>query len=115
MFEKELAFFIKNQDRLVEQFEGRVLVILGEKVVGDFPTALEAYLYARGEFEPGAFMIQPCEAGAGAYSATISSAAAWYGWSGWNGPYKWRRAQSTSKLSPSRGTVGLIASSPISR
>ena len=76
MFEKELAFFIENQDDLVERLEGRVLVIRGNQVVSDFPTTLEAYLYARGEYEPGTFMIQPCEPGIEAYTVTINSSVA---------------------------------------
>lgn len=72
MFEQELQFFVANQDRLVEEHPGKTLIIRGTEVVGAFPSAIEAYLDAVERFEPGTFLIQPCEAGAGAYTATIA-------------------------------------------
>lgn len=76
MFEKELQYFIDNQDDLVQQFSGKVLVLIGEEVVGVFPTALGAYLDAISKYKPGTFMIQKCEPGEGAYTVTLSSALA---------------------------------------
>jgi hypothetical protein len=74
MFEKELKFFVANQDRLVAEYPGQTIVIRGSKVTGAYPSALEAYLEASARFEPGTFMIQPCEPGPGAYTATLAPA-----------------------------------------
>ena len=63
VFEKELAFFIANQSELVQKYEGKVLVISGDDVVGAYDSALHAYLEAQKQFEPGTFMLQPCEPG----------------------------------------------------
>jgi hypothetical protein len=73
MFDTELSFFKAHQEELVDKYEGRVLVIRGEKVVGIHDDALAAYLSATKEFEPGSFMIQPCSPGPSAYTVTIAS------------------------------------------
>ncbi len=73
MFERELQFFIANQDRLVAEHRGKTLVLRGEEVVSAHDTALDAYLEATKQYEPGTFMIQPCTEGADAYTVTITS------------------------------------------
>ena len=76
MFEKELAFFQANQEDLVREHNGRALVIRGDELVGVYDSALEAYLSAQEQFEPGTFMIQECVPGPAAYTVTINSLAA---------------------------------------
>lgn len=73
MFERELEFFIANQDRLVKEHGGKTLVLKGQEVVGVYDTALDAYLDASENHEPGTFMIQPCVEGSDAYTVTITS------------------------------------------
>ena len=73
MFEKELNYFIANQERLLREYEGQTLVLRGEEVVSAHPNILEAYLDAKTKYEPGTFMIQPCTAGSDAYTVTITS------------------------------------------
>ena len=73
MFEKELNFFIANQDQLVKQYEGKTLVLRGEEVAGVYDDPLQAYLDAVKKYEPGTFMIQPCVPGSDAYTVTITS------------------------------------------
>jgi hypothetical protein len=46
MFEKSLQYFIDHQDELVRQYEGKVLVLVEDYVVGVYENALEAYLQA---------------------------------------------------------------------
>lgn len=72
-FEEELNFFIEHQEELVRQFRGKVLVLVGPKVVGVHDTTLDAYLEAQKEYKLGTFMIQPCEPGPDAYTVTITS------------------------------------------
>lgn len=71
--EKELAFFIANQDALVAKYPGQVLVLRGETVEGSYHSPLEAYLDAQKRFPAGTFMIQLCEPGVGAYTVVINS------------------------------------------
>jgi len=73
MFDRELQFFIANQDRLVADHRGKTLILRGEEVVGVLDSPLEAYLEAIKSYEPGSFMIQPCAEGSDAYTVTITS------------------------------------------
>lgn len=73
-FQVELDFFVANQDELVRAHGGKVLVIRGTQVVGVYSSPLEAYVEAQKSYQLGSFMIQRCEAGPGAFSATVSSA-----------------------------------------
>lgn len=73
MFEREMEFFVANQDRLVREYPGKVLVIRADNVEGAYESPLRAYLDAQQRFAPGSYMIQPCEPGPGAYTVTIAS------------------------------------------
>jgi hypothetical protein len=73
MFETELNYFIEHQSELVKKHKGKVLAIKGEQVVGVFDTPLDAYLKIEENHELGKIMIQPCENGVGAYTATVST------------------------------------------
>ncbi|MGH7459664.1 MAG: hypothetical protein ACREMA_01385 [Longimicrobiales bacterium] len=72
VFEKELAFFVAHQEELVAKYQGKVLVIRGNDVVGAFDSSLAAYLDAQRRFPVGTFMLQPCEPGTGAYTVTLA-------------------------------------------
>lgn len=73
MFEKELTYFIENQNELVRKHEGKILAIKGEEIVGVYNTPLDAYLKTQENNQIGEVMIQPCQQGASAYTATIST------------------------------------------
>lgn len=73
MLRDEFQFFIANQDALVRDYPGRVVVIKDGQVVGDYDDELDACLDARRRFEPGTFLVQACEPGPSAYTVTISS------------------------------------------
>lgn len=73
MFEKELNYFIKNQNELVAKHSGKVLVIKDDEVVGTYNSPLEAFVDAKSKFEAGTFMIQPCSAGVEAYTVSIAT------------------------------------------
>ncbi len=72
MFDKELAFFIANQEDLVSRHRGKVLVIREDTVEGAYPSVIEAYAAAEQQFPLGTFMLQPCEPGPDAYTVTIN-------------------------------------------
>lgn len=73
MFEQELDYFIANQQKLVNDYPGKVLIIQGNHILGVYETALDAYCKAKNDHLLGSVMIQPCEPGPDAYSVTISS------------------------------------------
>lgn len=72
MFTEELDFFIRNQDELVKAYAGKVLVIQGKKVLAVHNTALEAYIQLERDHQLGKAMIQECQPGPQAYTATIA-------------------------------------------
>lgn len=74
VFQQELDYFVAHQDELVRAHTGKVLVIQGTQVLGVYSSLLEAYLEAQKSYQLGSFMIQRCEPGPGAFSATVSSA-----------------------------------------
>lgn len=71
MFAEELNFFIRNQDELVRKYLGKALVIKGNELYAVYDTALEAYVRLERDHELGKAMIQLCEPGPEAYTATI--------------------------------------------
>jgi hypothetical protein len=76
MFDTEFSYFKEHQEELVAKYNGRVLVIRGDAIVGVYDHALDAYLKSAKEYELGTFMIQPCAPGPAAYTVTIASSVA---------------------------------------
>lgn len=73
--EKEFQYFLDHQDVLVEKYEGRFVVIVGDEVVGDYESASEAYFDTQDQgHELGTFLIQQAIAGEEAYTTTITNA-----------------------------------------
>lgn len=75
MLKHELDYFVANQSDLVSKYNGKVLVIRDQAVVGIYESPLEAYLKAQEEYQLGTFLIQTCVPGPAAYTASISSQA----------------------------------------
>lgn len=72
LFEQELSFFIRNQEQLVKEHEGKVLAIKGNQILGVYESPLEAYLETQREHPLGTFMLQLCSPGPDAYTVTIN-------------------------------------------
>jgi hypothetical protein len=72
MFNQELNFFVKNQERLVKEHPGKAITIKGEEILGVFDSPLEAYLEVQRNQELGSVMIQVCVPGPEAYTVTIN-------------------------------------------
>lgn len=70
---RQFDYYLSHQDELVERFNGRFVVIVGERVVGDFESEVEAYTFATENYESGNFMVQLVNPGEGAYSAVFHS------------------------------------------
>ncbi|MDZ4713195.1 MAG: hypothetical protein SGI89_12845 [bacterium] len=73
MLEKEFKYYIKNQEELVKKYKGKFLVIIGEKVVGDFIDKVTAYNESVKKYELGTFLIQQCLPGKDNYTQTFTS------------------------------------------
>lgn len=70
---REFAYYRMNQSALVRRYKGKYLVIVGEKVVSDHETDLEAYLSAKASRPVGTFLIQHCLPGKESYTQTFHS------------------------------------------
>jgi hypothetical protein len=73
MLEKEFKYYLDHQEDLVKQYDGKFLVIVGDKVVGAYPTKIEAYNKSKEKFELGTFLVQHCSTGNQDYSRTFYS------------------------------------------
>ena len=70
---KEFEYFLNHQSELVKKYKGKVLVIVGENVVGAYDTTFEALSAAQKSYEPGTFLLQECIEGKEAYTQTFHS------------------------------------------
>ena len=73
MLQKEFQYYLDHQDELVQQYNAKVLVIVGEVVVGTYETELDAYLESKKTYDPGTFLIQECGPGVENYTKTFHS------------------------------------------
>lgn len=67
-----LEYFIAHQKELVDKYNGKCLLMRGEKVVGAFDTMNEADLEGIRQFGDGNFSLQNCIPGKEAYSFWIN-------------------------------------------
>jgi hypothetical protein len=75
MLEQEFKYYIEHQNELVKKYNGKVLVIVGEEVVGAYDTDDEAYFTSIKKYTPGTFLVQLCTPGAESYTQTFHSRA----------------------------------------
>ncbi len=73
MLEKEFKYYLHNQDKFVQEYEGKYLVIIGEEIVGVYNSDEEAYFESEKKYTPGTFLIQFCEAGDSSYTQSFHS------------------------------------------
>jgi hypothetical protein len=73
MLEKEFKYYLDNQEELVKKYDGRTLVIIDDKVVGNYDNFKEAYTDSLNKFEAGTFLIQKCSPGDKDYTFTFHS------------------------------------------
>ena len=69
----EFQYYLDNQDRLVEEYGGKVVVIKDHKVIGTYDSELEAVEEASKHHELGTFLVQKCEPGSDSYLFTYHS------------------------------------------
>lgn len=56
--EKEFEFYKKHKNSLVKKYEGKFIVIVGNKVIGSFESMIDAAKSASKEYKPGTFMVK---------------------------------------------------------
>jgi hypothetical protein len=70
MLDKEFQFYLDNQNKLLEKYNNRYVVIVGTEVVGDYDSSESAYFNSRIKYTPGTFLIQKCTPGEKDYTLT---------------------------------------------
>ncbi|KAA6349880.1 hypothetical protein EZS27_002776 [termite gut metagenome] len=73
MLDKEFKYYLDNQDELLKKYNGRFIVVVGGKVVGDYDSFEQALFHSKKKHELGTFLIQECTAGEDAYTQTFHS------------------------------------------
>ena len=71
--EKEFRWYLENQEDLVEKYNGRVIVIKGTTVLGDYDDIVAAVTETSKTEDPGTFLVQKCEPGSDSYTQTYHS------------------------------------------
>ena len=67
----EFDYFRANQDALVEQYNGRVIVIKDRVVLGAYDSHIEAVVETQKHHELGTFLVQAVSPGKEAYTVTF--------------------------------------------
>lgn len=73
MLEKEFDYYLSHQAELVKKYNGKVLVIKQNEVIGVFDSEESAYFESQKENAIGTFLIQLCTPGEEAYSQSFHS------------------------------------------
>jgi hypothetical protein len=75
MLQEQFKYYIDNQQRFVDKYNNKFVVIKNLEVVGAFDAMHEAYDYAVKNYELGTFIIQKCTEGDKDYTQTFHSRA----------------------------------------
>ena len=70
---KEFDYYVEHQDELVQQHDGRVVVIKGCKVLGAYDSYGEAVAETQKHHKLGTFLAQLVTSGRDAYTITFHS------------------------------------------
>ena len=71
--EKEFEYYLAHQAELVEEFDGKFVVIKDDEVLGAYDSEIEAIEETMKEHELGTFLVQKCEEGEESYTMTFHS------------------------------------------
>jgi hypothetical protein len=69
--QKNLDWYIENQKELSAEHNGKVLLIVDQRLVAVFGSMAEAYTTAQKTYAPGTFTLQPCSPDPDSYTLTI--------------------------------------------
>lgn len=73
---KNLDWYIANQQELSAKYNGKVLLIVDQRLIAAFDSMGEAYFAATKTYAPGSFTLQPCSPGPDSYTLMLYSP--WY-------------------------------------
>lgn len=70
---KNLDWYIANQKELAKKYNGKVLLIVDEKLIDAFDSMDAAYNAAKKAYSPGQFTLQPCSPDPESYAVMFYS------------------------------------------
>lgn len=68
---KEFQYYLDHQDELVKEYNGKVVVIKDQEVIGAYDSVVDAVLESNKTHTPGTFLVQRCSPGSADYTVTI--------------------------------------------
>jgi len=71
--QKEFEFYLRHQDELVRKYNGKVLAIKNEQVIGVYDSEWEAVSQTQKTEPLGTFIVQKCEPGDESYTMKFHS------------------------------------------
>jgi len=71
--ENEFNYYLDHQDEFVKQYNGKFIIIKGDKILGAYDTELEAIEQASKMERLGTFLVQKCEQGKASYTQNYHS------------------------------------------
>ena len=71
--EKEFNYYLKHQDELIREYNGKFIVIKDDAVIGKYESELEAVEETSKQHELGTFLVQKCVPGSESYTHTYHS------------------------------------------
>lgn len=71
--QKEFEYYLENQDEIVDQYDGKYIVIKDCSVIGSYDDEITAINETKKSHEIGTFLVQKVEQGEGAYTQTFHS------------------------------------------
>ena len=71
--QQEFDFYLANQDEMVAKYDGKIIVLKNEEVLGVYEDELTAIAETRKEHQLGTFLVQRVSEGDEAYTATFQS------------------------------------------
>ncbi|MCX7005348.1 MAG: hypothetical protein NTV22_19045 [bacterium] len=70
---QEFEYYLAHQSELVAKYNGKVLAIKDQKVIGVYDSELQAIQETRKTCDMGSFLVQKCAPGNQEYTATYHS------------------------------------------
>jgi hypothetical protein len=70
---KNLDWYIANQQELSAKYNGKVLLIVDQKLIAAFDSMADAYTTALKSYALGSFTLQPCSPGPESYTLVLYS------------------------------------------
>lgn len=73
MLDKEFQYYLEHQQELASKYDGKYIVIVGDKVVGVYESNEGAYEESLKSYKLGDFLIQECSGDASSYTTVFHS------------------------------------------